>query len=83
MEGPTQFTAAILAQLMAWVSNEQSPLIPEAAPNQDLSIALHLQAHIGWGWFFKGFCTTGFQKAAHGKTMAHRVRLNKLGIPAK
>jgi hypothetical protein len=53
---PAHLTVNILLQLRAWASNEQSPLIIEAATNQTHLAALHSQARIGWGWFFKGFC---------------------------
>jgi hypothetical protein len=70
---PTQFTTAIQAQQMAWVSNEQSPPIPEAATNQDLSIALHLQTY----GFSKDFSLQIFRKQCMEKTKTHEVHLNK------
>jgi hypothetical protein len=65
---PTHLSVNILLQLKAWASNEQSPLITEAATNQTHLAELQSQAHIGWGRFFKGFCATDFQKVINEQT---------------
>jgi hypothetical protein len=65
---PTHLAVNISLQLGAWVSNEQSPPITEAATNQTHLAALQSQACIGWGQFFKGFCATDFQQVINEQT---------------
>jgi hypothetical protein len=55
-------------QLRAWASNEQSPLITEAATKQTHLAAFQTQARIGWGQFFKGFCANEFQQIISKQT---------------
>jgi hypothetical protein len=61
-----------------WVSNEQTPLITEATTNQTHLAALHLQAHIGLGCFFKGFCSTDFQNVMNKQTSSPKNAIKQI-----
>jgi hypothetical protein len=65
---PIHLATNMSLQLRAWVSNEQSPPITEAATNQTHVAAFQTQARIGWGRFFKGFCAKEFQQIINEQT---------------
>jgi hypothetical protein len=60
-----QLTTSILEHLTLWVTNEPVPHMGQIATNPTHIKAVESQTSIGWGCFFKGFCTTEIQNVVN------------------